>query len=59
LTALLALGLQAVAGGLRLTRVSADDWVTHVGLNALGVSIILHVAIGRRWPFAPSTPEAS
>jgi hypothetical protein len=32
--------------------VSDDGWVIHVGLNALGVSIILHVAIGRRWPFA-------
>jgi hypothetical protein len=48
-------GAASARGGrrLRLTRVSADEWVTHVGLNALGVSIVLHVAIGRRWPFAP------
>ena len=49
--AALAVALRAVAGGVEFRRVSADDWVTHVGLNALGVSIILHVAIGRRWPF--------
>jgi len=27
--------------------------VEHASLNALGASTILHVAIGRRWPFAP------
>jgi uncharacterized membrane protein len=53
LALVLALVLQALAATTTFTRVSADDWVTHVGLNALGVSIILHVAIGRRWPFAP------
>jgi hypothetical protein len=52
LAALIAWALHAVAEGLQFTRASADDWVTHVGLNAIGVSIILHVAIGRRWPFA-------
>lgn len=41
-----------IAGGLHWTRGSAQDWVGHVGLNAIGVSIILHVGIGRRWPFA-------
>jgi hypothetical protein len=34
-----------------LRAVAADDWVIHVGLNAVAVSILLHVAIGRRWPF--------
>jgi hypothetical protein len=34
-----------------LSAVASDEWVTHAALNALGVSIILHVAIGRRWPF--------
>jgi hypothetical protein len=36
---------------MHLTKVSADDWVEHASLNALSTSIILHVAIGRRWPF--------
>jgi hypothetical protein len=52
LAAVLAVVLHALAATMTFTRVSAEDWVTHVGLNALGVSIILHVAIGRRWPFA-------
>ena len=47
--------LRAYAGPLAWTRGSADDWVTHASLNAIGVGIILHVAIGRRWPFAAST----
>jgi hypothetical protein len=52
LAAVLAVGLRAIAGGIHFTRASADEWVEHVGLNAIGVSIILHMAIGRRWPFA-------
>jgi hypothetical protein len=67
LVAALALGalatvmLQAVAGSMAFTRASPDEWVEHVGLNAIGVSTILHVAIGRRWPFTPpgATDEAS
>jgi hypothetical protein len=42
--------LQAYAAGRDWTRVDADDWVAHVGLNAIGVAVILHVAVGRRWP---------
>ena len=52
LTALLVVVLEAIAGALPFTRLRADDWVEHASLNALSVSIILHVAIGRRWPFA-------
>jgi hypothetical protein len=48
----LAPALYAVADGLRLTRASEDAWVTHVALNALSASVLLHVAVGRRWPFA-------
>ncbi len=58
LAALLAFTLHALAEGLHFTRASADEWVAHVGLNALGVSIILHVAIGRRWPFAQGLAAA-
>jgi hypothetical protein len=53
LTAALAVGLEGIAGELDLTGISADDWVEHAALNALATSIILHVAIGRRWPFLP------
>jgi hypothetical protein len=52
LTAALAAALYAVAGGLRFTRASEDAWVTHVALNALSASVLLHVAVGRRWPLA-------
>jgi hypothetical protein len=45
-----ALGMYA--GSLRWHKGSAEEWVGHVGLNAIGVATILHVAIGRRWPFA-------
>ena len=44
-------GLDAVAAGLPFTRVDADAWVAHASLNAIGFSTILHVAVGRRWPF--------
>ena len=49
--------LHAVAAGLPFTRATADDVGRARGLNAIGVSMILHVAIGRRWPFA--TPVTS
>jgi multisubunit Na+/H+ antiporter MnhB subunit len=51
LTAVLAVVLNAVAHAMRFPRISPEDWVEHVTLNALSTSIILHVAIGRRWPF--------
>jgi hypothetical protein len=55
LTALLAAVLGWYAGTLELSRATAADWVAHAGLNAIGLSVILHVAIGRRWPF-PAIP---
>jgi hypothetical protein len=52
LAALLAVALQAIATrAMHLTRSAADEWVGHAALNALAISIILHVAVGRRWPF--------
>jgi hypothetical protein len=51
LAALLAVVLGATADALPLARVGPDEWVEHAALNALSISIILHVAIGRRWPF--------
>jgi hypothetical protein len=47
--AVLAGALGATADALPLTRVGPDEWVEHAALNALSISIILHVAIGRRW----------
>jgi hypothetical protein len=53
LAAALVLLLGAIARPLHLVHVSADDWVEHASFNALATSVILHVAVGRRWPFPP------
>jgi|tagenome__1003787_1003787.scaffolds.fasta_scaffold20801505_2 hypothetical protein len=51
LAALLYVVLRVFAGAMDLTKAGTEDWVAHASLNALSISIILHVAIGRRWPF--------
>lgn len=33
-------------------RATPDDWITSASLSFAGAGIILHVAIGLRWPFA-------
>lgn len=43
--------LTVAAAAIHLTRVRSADWVEHASLNALSTSILLHVAVGRRWPF--------
>jgi hypothetical protein len=50
--AVLDLALSAYADSLAWARAEPQDWVGHAGLNAIGLAVILHVAIGRRWPFA-------
>lgn len=52
LSALLYAGLRALAYGAGWTRAEPDAWTAYAGLNAIGAGVILHVAIGRRWPFA-------
>jgi hypothetical protein len=49
--ALLYVTLTAYADGLQWTRGEPEDWVAHAALNAIGAGVILHVAIGKRWPF--------
>jgi hypothetical protein len=44
--------LSAYADGIDWTRGSAEEWVSYAGLNAIGAGVILHVGIGRRYPFA-------
>jgi hypothetical protein len=51
ITAALALALDAIARTMQFTSVTADDWVEHAALDALATSVILHVGVGRRWPF--------
>jgi hypothetical protein len=51
----LSAALYAVLAGLAsawsFERATAQDWIAHAALNALAVSTLTHVAVGRRWPF--------
>ena len=51
-SAVLYAGLQAIADAATWTRAVPEEWTGHAALNAIGAGVILHVAIGRRWPFA-------
>jgi len=44
--------LTAIAHNAHWTAATPEEWVAYAGLNSIGVGVILHVAIGRRWPFA-------
>lgn len=58
LAAALYLLLGAYAASLHFTRATAEEWVGHASLNAIGISVVLHVAIGRRWPFGAGQETA-
>lgn len=49
--------LATYAGGVEWTEASPDDWVAIAALTFLGAGVILHVAVGRRWPLAPTPPS--
>jgi hypothetical protein len=53
LAALLYVALNAYANALGWVRAEPREWVAYAGLNAIGAGVILHVAVGRRWPFTP------
>jgi hypothetical protein len=59
LAAILYAAVTAYANHLHWTIVDPEEWVAHVMLNAIALSVILHVAIGRRWPFARKEDAAS
>jgi hypothetical protein len=44
--------LTAIAHNAHWTAATPEEWVAYAGLNSIGLGVILHVAIGRRWPFA-------
>jgi hypothetical protein len=48
--------LTAIADSARWTMAKPDEWVAFACLNAIGLGVILHVAVGRRWPFATASP---
>jgi hypothetical protein len=58
LTAALFTLLGTYAGALSWSRATGDEWVAHASLNAIGIAVVLHVAIGKRWPL-PAEPEPS
>ena len=47
--------LSSVAQHARWATENPDDWIGYAVLNALGMSVILHVAIWRRWPVSTGT----
>ena len=58
-TVVLYLGLKAYAHANGWTRTEPEDWISYAGLNAIGIAVILHVGIGRRWPFGTGQPKQS
>jgi signal transduction histidine kinase len=52
---MVATALTAIADSARLTIAKPDEWVAFACLNAIGLGVILHVAVGRRWPFATAS----
>jgi hypothetical protein len=59
LAAALFAGLTLIADGVHWDRLAPDEWVAHAALNAVGTAVILHVAIGRRWPFGAGVNETA
>jgi hypothetical protein len=47
------MSLAAYAGTLDWTETDPHDWIAHAELNAISISVMTHVVIGRRWPFVP------
>jgi hypothetical protein len=59
LAAILYAAVNAYAKHLYRTISHPTEWVAHVMLNAIAFSVILHVAIGQRWPFGRKERGAS
>lgn len=47
--------LSAYARQVERGRARPDDWVGYAAVNGLGMVVILHVAVWRRWPSATVT----
>jgi hypothetical protein len=43
--------LTGIAGTSSFQRATSSQWVTHAALSAIALPVVLHVGIGRRWPF--------
>jgi hypothetical protein len=57
-TALLYVRMRAYAHAVGWTRAGPEGVDRHAGLNANAAGVSLHVAIGRRWPFASANESA-
>ncbi|WP_433555291.1 hypothetical protein ACQPWY_22190 [Pseudonocardia xinjiangensis] len=59
---LLAVALYALftvlADTLAWTMATPEQWVGHVVLTSIGISVVLHVGIARRWPFGTTDDES-
>jgi hypothetical protein len=51
--------LSAIAAPLDWDRVSVQSWITTTTLDVIGLLVILHVAVWRRWPVAASRTPAT
>jgi hypothetical protein len=51
--------LAGYADSVHWIRATANDWVTVAGLAFSAIGIILHVAIGQRWPLSATIAEDS
>jgi hypothetical protein len=51
--------MAAYANSVSWIRGAPNDWITSATLSFAGVGIILHVAVGLRWPFAGKVSTAS
>ena len=49
--------LAGYADSVHWVRATADDWVTVSSLAFAGIGIILHVAIGQRWPLSATRSD--
>ncbi|MFH8767549.1 hypothetical protein [Streptomyces althioticus] len=54
---LLTVSLLAYARDLTWSEATAEAWVGHVCVNALGLAVILHVAVFHRWPLDDKTTD--
>jgi hypothetical protein len=52
-------GLTAIAHQARWTTATPEEWVSYACLDAIGLGVILHVGIGRRWPFTQDFTDDS
>ena len=51
--------LAAYADSVHWTNATPNDWITTAALGFIGAGVILHIAIGLRWPIVASAKESA